>query len=36
MAAYDLREPTAAYEAVFGAKTEDLRQENAFFWDIYC
>jgi hypothetical protein len=27
---YDLREPTAAYEAVFGAKNGDLRQKNAF------
>jgi len=31
---YELREPTAAYEAVFGAKNGDLRQKNAFFWDM--
>ena len=31
---YDLREPTAAYEAVFDAQNEDLRQKNTFFWDI--
>jgi hypothetical protein len=31
---YELREPTAAYEAVFDGKNEDLRQKNAFFWDI--
>lgn len=28
---YELRESTAAYGAVFGAKNGDLRQENAFF-----
>jgi hypothetical protein len=32
---YELREPKAAYEAVLGAKNEDLRQKNASFWDIY-
>jgi putative transposase len=31
---YELREPTAAYEAVFDVKNGDLRQKNAFFWDI--
>ena len=31
---YDLREPTAAYEAVFDAQNEDLRQKNTFFWNI--
>jgi hypothetical protein len=31
---YELREPPTAYEAVFDAKNVDLRQKNAFFWDI--
>jgi hypothetical protein len=31
---HELREPTAAYEAVFDAKNEDLRQKNTFFWEI--
>ncbi len=31
---YELRETTAAYDVVFGAQNGDLRQENAFFWDI--
>jgi len=32
---YELREPPAAYEAVLDAEKGDLRQKNAFFWDIY-
>jgi len=32
---YELREPTAAYDLVFDAQNGDLRQENAFFWDIF-
>ena len=31
---YELREPPAAYEAVFDAQNGDLRQKNTFFWDI--
>ena len=31
---YELREPTAAYDLVFDAPNGDLKQKNAFFWDI--
>jgi len=31
---YELREAPAAYEGVFEAQNRDLRQKNAFFWDI--
>ena len=31
---YELREATAAYAPVFDAQNGDLRQKNAFFWDI--
>jgi hypothetical protein len=32
---YELREPTVAYDLVFDAQNGDLRQKNAFFWDIF-
>jgi hypothetical protein len=32
---YELREPAAAYDLVFDAQNGDLRQKNAFFWDIF-
>jgi hypothetical protein len=31
---YELREPTAVYEDDFTCQNEDLRQENALFWDL--
>lgn len=31
---YELREPETAYGADFGPENEDLRQENAFYWDL--
>jgi hypothetical protein len=31
---YELREPTVAYDLVFDAENGDLRQKNAFFWEI--
>jgi hypothetical protein len=30
---YELREPEIPYEAHFSPENDDLRQENAFFWD---
>ena len=31
---YELREPETAYGPGFGSENEDLRQENAFYWDL--
>ncbi len=31
---HELREPEIPYEALFGLKNEDLRDENTFFWDV--
>jgi hypothetical protein len=31
---YEFQEPLTAHGADFGPKNEDLRQENAFYWDI--
>ena len=31
---HDLRDPEIPYEALFGLKNEDLRDENTFLWDV--
>jgi len=31
---YELRESETPYEADFGLGNEDLRKENAFYWDV--
>ena len=31
---YELRDPEIPYKAVFGPQNDDLREENAFFWEL--